>query len=756
MQRPHLWLILALSLTTLLTGFLVSGNGSSAPDIPPVYGMGIAHPQNPESLSQPGRFYIIAVDRLTISDVVENDPVFKTLTGRGALGLVSTAVDGNVVPDSTFASIGSGVPLNASGTASRGMNDDELLQGLPAREVFRHRTGMVPPENSVLQLDIARIRKLSQNSPYSAPPGYLGTILRENGYPVRVFGNSDITNSPKRPAVGMAMDSRGVVPNGDVGGGTLLSDPGFPGLWRTDYDALLHMLAREERPGLTVVELGDLERLEKLGNYMEEEVMKAKRLESMTRIAGFIQSVIQMSNPETDRILVISPTPRGNNVGSTNYVTPVIALGAGMEPGLLTSPATRRPGIIKNTDLAPTVLSHFNIDVPAQMPGRSMQVIPMNNAPAGLQQLYAGLELTYEARPPVLRYYVFIQLVLVILSLAAILIPGRRTLMLVLKPLLLAVMSVPLALLLLPLLPHNTMGALVVQLVAVTTGITVLIHLWLRNYENELDPFIFISLLTALCIMVDLLLGAPLQKNSLLGYDPVVGARFYGIGNEYMGVLLGSTIIGTTALATRLSAGRRIMLPAIGGFYLLTLYLIAAPQLGTNVGGSIAGAGSFLVTWLLLARVKFNIQTALKTAGAVGLVLLGLIFYDLQRPVENQSHIGRTAELILKGGFGEATNIIQRKLSMNIKLLRYTIWSRIFLASLFSLAILFYRPVGVMQSINTRYPELYRGFVGVVTASLLALAFNDSGVVAAATAMIFGAPPLLYLVIRTLAAEQRD
>jgi len=58
--------------------------------------------------------------------------------------------------------------------------------------------------------------------------------------------------------------------------------------------------------------------------------------------------------------------------------------------------------------------------------------------------------------------------------------------------------------------------------------------------------------------------------------------------------------------------------------------------------------------------------------------------------------------------------------------------------------------VGVMQSLNARHPELYRGFIGVVIASLLALVFNDSGVVAAATAMIFGAPPLLYLVIRTL------
>lgn len=756
MNRPHLWLILVFSIVTLVICSLLPGNKTSTVEIPPVYGMGIASPQNPASLSEPGHFYIIAVDRLTIMDIMENEAMFGDLTSIGALGLVSTGVDGNVVPDSTFASIGAGMPLNAYGTAAGGMNEDEVLHGLPAREVFRQRTGLIPPDGAVLHLDIAQIKKLNNKNRYSSTPGYLGELLKDNGYLVRVFGNSDIPNSPKRPAVGLAMDQSGIVEKGDVGAGSTLMDEHFPGRMRTDYEAVLNMLGREETPGLTVIELGDLERLEKSGNYLEDGVLRARRLETITTVSWFINSLAGQANLEKDRIMVISPTPRGNNVGSTNYVTPVLVLGAGIQPGLLTSPTTRRPGIIKNIDLAPTVLNYFHVQIPALMSGRAVQVIPAANSVEGLNSLYADLELTYQARPPALRYYVLFQLVLVVLSLAAILIPGRRTLMLVLKPLLLAVMSVPLALLLVPLLPHTSAGILVVQSIAVTTGITALIHLWLRNYENELDPFILISLLTSLCITADLVMGAPLQKSSLLGYDPVVGARFYGIGNEYMGILLGSTIIGTTALATRLSAEKRIMLPAIGAYYLVTLYLIAAPQLGTNVGGSIAGAGSFLVTILLLAGVKFSVKTVLKTAGAVGLVLAGLIFYDLQRPVESQSHIGRTAELIIRGGPVEITNIIQRKLSMNIKLLRYTIWSRVFLASLFTLAILFYRPVGVMQSLNSRYPELYRGFIGVVTASLLALVFNDSGVVAAATAMIFGAPPLLYLVIRTLVTGQQE
>ena len=570
MNRTHLWIILAASVFSLIVCFLLPGNKTDEIEIPPVYGMGIANPTNLLSPPVPGHFYIIAVDRLTIRDIIDNKSAFEAISRTGALGLMSTGVDGNIVPDSTFASIGAGMPLNAYGTAARGMNDYELLHGSLARDIFGHRTSLTPPQDTVLFLDIARVKKLKTNSPYSAVPGFLGSMLLNNGYNVRVFGNSDIINSPKRPAVGLAMDKNGIVPKGDVGADTITLDDQFPGRVRTDYNAILNMLGINERghtslaerghthsgnvpnlgmsptygPGLTVVELGDLARLELIGNYLEDHVLHSKRQETVIKMATFINTVANRANLERDRIMIVSPTPRGINVQTTNYVTPVIVLGAGIEPGLLTSPSTRRPGIVKNFDLAPTVLNYFNIQTQTRVSGRALQVIQVDGTQSlsGLGNLYQELELNYQTRPPALRYYVLAQLVLVILSLSAILIPGRKTLMLALKPLLLTVMSVPLALLLVPLLPHTSIQIMVVQLIAVTVGITTLIHLWLRNYDNELDPFIFISLLTSICIMADLALGAPLQKNSLLGYDPIVGARFYGWGTCIWGCYWGQAL----------------------------------------------------------------------------------------------------------------------------------------------------------------------------------------------------------------------
>ena len=123
------------------------------------------------------------------------------------------------------------------------------------------------------------------------------------------------------------------------------------------------------------------------------------------------------------------------------------------------------------------------------------------------------------------------------------------------KPFLLLVMSVPLVELVMPLLPNTSVAIMAVQLVVLTlafSGLAILV-----NRKIGLNPFIFICIATAGTILIDLVNASYLQKQSILGYDPIVGARFYGIGNEYMGVLIGSLIFGTTAAVQYCPNNRR-------------------------------------------------------------------------------------------------------------------------------------------------------------------------------------------------------
>src|SRR5690606_39498352 len=48
---------------------------------------------------------------------------------------------------------------------------------------------------------------------------------------------------------------------------------------------------------------------------------------------------------------------------------------------------------------------------------------------------------------------------------------------------------------------------------------------------------------TFLALLADTGAGAPLQQHAFLGNDRLGGARYYGVGYEYMGLLLGSGLL---------------------------------------------------------------------------------------------------------------------------------------------------------------------------------------------------------------------
>jgi|SRR5699024_8854693 len=96
----------------------------------------------------------------------------------------------------------------------------------------------------------------------------------------------------------------------------------------------------------------------------------------------------------------------------------------------------------------------------------------------------------------------------------------------------------------------------------------------------------------------------------------------------------------------------------------------------------------------------------------------------------------------------EITHIINRKLEMNLKLIRVSSWGKVFLLSLLAMAVLSVRPAGGLRQLIDRYPQLFNGFTAILAGSLAALAFNDSGIVSAATAVIYVVMPVMILGMR--------
>ncbi len=709
-----------------------------------------------EDAKKTGSVVIVVIDRLDISDInTDALPGFKKLMSEGSVGLLNTRSAGNYYAQHAYTTIGAGTPSYGVGSADMAFDVNEQLEAGKAKDVYRQRTGNQPPAEGIIQLSMPQLELANSEQFRTVQLGAIGTQLHKAGYKTAVFGNTDYSDQIGRQAVVIAMDNQGIVDGGLIDDSILLTDPSFPGGKRTDYAKMLDCVLQSlDEYQLIVVELGDTTRLHEQKNMLYENVYQAHLAKTLKRADQFLTE-LAAGLGKKDLLMVVSPTPSAQMLEKNRLLTPIIVYGEGYngdgssEQRLLVSGTTKHPGIVVNTDIAASTLNHLGVDFGTNIIGRAMYIQPLNgDAGQYLQDKMERLAVTYSARAPLQQGYVAFHIIIIAVALWSILVRQKAPKWL--KPALLAVVSVPLAYLLMSLLPLPSVPLAGLELLVIALALAAIVSVLAKN--SFTPAFLILAVATSTLLLVDIALGQPLQKQAILSYDPMVGARFYGIGNEYMGVFVGATIIAASIVVDNFAKHRKFVIALIGLLFVVSIYFLAAPHLGTNVGGTIAAVVSFTVTFLLFLNIKMRPKAVIAVVGIVLLILLGFIAFDLTRPIQQQSHIGQTARLIMDGGFVEILNVIQRKLSMNLKLMRYTVWTRVLLASIIALAILYYKPRGVMQRIKEKYPYIFKGLIGVIVGALVAFAFNDSGVVAAATTMIFGAPPLIYLVIN----EQAD
>jgi hypothetical protein len=87
---------------------------------------------------------------------------------------------------------------------------------------------------------------------------------------------------------------------------------------------------------------------------------------------------------------------------------------------------------------------------------------------------------------------------------------------------------------------------------------------------------------------------------------------------------------------------------------------------------------------------------------------------------------------------------------MNWKLLKYTIWTKVLIVSLVVSLALLARPLPRIRQFVDRVETLTAAAKGALVTAMLLLVLNDSGVVAAATAMIPVTTILLYVATHSL------
>ncbi len=753
-------LLLLLSLLIFgLSGLEISGTGSYLnayisldPYSPNNFSTDSAYKNNfvTNSSVTRGKVLFVSIDRIVLSDLYSSDtPNLDLLAQQGGIGLMTTNTGGSRSQRDAYLTMGAGIRVSASDKSPLGLHINEIHQGVPAGDLYKQITGNAAQEDAIVNLGFAQAIRNNKNRPYTVNIGALGTGLKKAGLRSAVIGNSDTSGEHKRYLVSFMMDNEGVVPTGEVRPSILKEDHFRPFGVRTDYERVMKSVEDLwDTVDIFAIELGDTSRAEDFRYEATDDMNQWYKKAAIEESDAFIGELIQKIDINQDLLVITSALGSANDLAENNRLTPVMIMGKGFSKGLLVSASTKRPGILTNLDISTTILSHYGIGRQGGQLGNRIHSSGEEMEIEALVKYNGLLKEVNNQRAPLLRTYVTVMIILLIGALICVFF--LRKYLVYAEVFLQFIMAIPISYLLLPIFHRSTLAGSLSLSWLLALAITGLIWIFTKDHSMMAKSGIYCIIITVLLI-VDQLNGATLISTSPLGYDIISGARFYGIGNEYMGVLLGASCTGIGVISQySIQEGRRLSLWLLLPFFALILLALAHPGIGANVGGTISALMAFSFFIILQWKDQIRLHHVVSIGVATAAFLVVLFLLDSLRAVDSQSHMGQTVSLIKENGLLELVLIAKRKIEMNIKLFRYTIWTRVFLLSLFSMAMLLFRPVGIFRVIKKERPYFIKGIVSGVIGCITALLVNDSGIVAAGTSMIYLAPPVLLAVMEHL------
>jgi hypothetical protein len=136
------------------------------------------------------------------------------------------------------------------------------------------------------------------------------------------------------------------------------------------------------------------------------------------------------------------------------------------------------------------------------------------------------------------------------------------------------------------------------------------------------------AVVAVVALSVDALAGTQLLMRSLLGPDPILGARFYGIGNELKSALAVLVLAAVAAALYPATRSPRAAAAMAGGGILLAI-VEGSARIGAGVGGVIlVSAGTAVATVMLLPgaldRKRILLVMAAPVVGLIALAALDL------------------------------------------------------------------------------------------------------------------------------------
>jgi hypothetical protein len=439
------------------------------------------------------------------------------------------------------------------------------------------------------------------------------------------------------------------------------------------------------------------------------------------------------------------------------HLMSVLVSGPGLAGGLLDSSATRRPGIVTLTDLTPTVAAWLGHPVPAGTVGARI-----GRADRGsLDSTVTGLMARDTAEQVWISTHGWFFIGYGIADALAFGLPvllargreeeRRRRRAQCWRSAGIVAAAVPLASYLANLAPWWTWvhpawwlyGMTIVWTLVVAAA--ALAGPWRRG---ALGPFGAICAATLLLLAVDVMAGSRLQLDAPFGLSLLVSGRFYGIGNDALGVYCVSALVAAAWLASvigRWNEGPPVppvsSVLAVGAVGLLAVVASGWPGFGAKVGGTIALVPCLLLlaAWLAGVRMGGRLAVPVAVSGLVVFLAFAVVSYFL--PGAGVSDVGAFAGNLLHGRGGD---LLQRKVSSNVGSLTLNVIGWLMPVAAAAAAAALWRPAALrLRTLAAAFAALpLLRVVAWLTWLVLVIGWfaDDAGVVVPAAALPFVVP----------------
>ena len=686
----------------------------------------------------------ISINKSNLDDF-KNIPILaEKLKESGYIALMNNRGDQGSTSERSYASIGAGKRANVQGdniSKFENLNEDNI-------QIFEYVIGEKPKEinNNFINLSINNNK---DKGTYGATLGLLGQTLADNNKKVALLGNSDIVKDNKLVKVRnlglMVMDKAGRVESGNVDDINTV-DLTMPFGIRSDYEKLTsETKSYYKTSDALFIELGDMYRLDECKDDLNEDTYSNMKKSIYKNIDKYLRDVFDMIS-ENDTVYIVSEFTKDIDYNNRRRLSPIIKFN-NEEKGLLGSSTTRREGVVSNLDIGVDILNEFNLEN-SEMIGRSFSLINKEDNITSLEDDYEKMVSINVSRSSVVNTFIGVISTSWITAMILLLFKNKldnkykEKVFIILKEFIKLGLIMPPALLLSPIFNFKTQSGLIIGILITTILLYLSGRLLFKN--NDLKQMGYYAVLTICVIVIDAFMGTYLMKNCIMSYDAIVGARYYGVGNEYQGITIASTIFGLAVLLNYKKIPKWLSIICA----LIILIATASPSMGANVGAAISECVAFLLFIMLIFDMKIDLKKIIVLGICAAAVVLAFATLDIV--LGTKSHLGAFAQQIIQSGPQVIIQTFGRKISMNLKLLKSSVWVNILLSGVAIIGIFIFKPNAHIKNMSRKYRVIIKGFIASLAGCLVTLLVNDSGVVAAATASIYILIPLLVISINMI------